>query len=1366
MQGEINDLRGQLQSCADTELIRSQLMEQAKENKRKDQELRNLNDKFHEVHKGLLGVEEERQRLRLSMQRLENEKRKIQSQLDIREKEVLSLARRCSSQEEKMKEAAKMRASHGDLSNQVEDLRTSLSVKNKEILQIERLKQELEHSEASKQELQFRLSKLKKDHDDIAETLNSCFSSMQKMTDSHRDREEDRRREQQRAELDLEHQRLAHLEATADLRRELECRQTRIDQIENILKENMAISTALRKEHADATMIKEAALSAQKLEYEQQLASLQANHDSVLASSQEDNKALLKKVQEELNEKVTLIAALERELSICMQNMMAMSSDLEQLQSENEKTIISHRESLLIIEKEILSLREQATSNDVELTMMNFKLSNLESENSDLSKRLENVLARCAELEEENAFIMDLEEQLLEVNYEIVETEEEQIMAAEEHQLAMESLRAEYDNQRSMWYSMEKGLVERLTSLEKEKNEILDELKRFRVAANSSTADLEGRLKRSDDLAHSLNSTVEILRKALNEKDERVAAINATLEGERMKSMNHDDIMSALHLEIEDLRSNVEVQTVEMEKTLAEKAIEMKHLEEELSNERTLRLEDKNKCLNLQAELDLTKDVSKRALDNMITAVQDKDNETQSLFTELEYERKISKERDIRCQNLESDLFLLRQDNEKVVLESSVFATEKEQTIVAITAELRNLENEVTRKDEDYCTKILIKEQTIQHLEFSLNEQQNALEQLTFENQAILTDKKLLFEDLEREREKSVETESRIKCVEAALLKLRQDAKSSTLQLSTSIVEKDQKIQLLSSELTKLREDFRREGDALRAVIVTRDQSIMSLQEELDKKIASVEQLKLSKHVALSEKNTGITVMQNELDACRAKQAKDDEQKFLLLQEKENQIVSLKNEINISNETSLERNEASRKEILSLTSKLQRATTDLTIAEDEIRELKLVDLKEAEDTISSLENEVKMLRKKTTAVSRNAADTTADLECQVAQLRTKTSSLERSLIDTKHMHEKTVEKMQSEQASLKEDNLRLTAELQERFEKLQERHSTIASMTTNISQLEANERLLQSEIETMRVSEAKVKGDYEILAVALEHEMQKQQMNREDHYLERQKQQSVLLKELADAEMKINSHQEQMATLEAVIDERSRLLAEMVSHNKETEDALVKAQVKLSDLELVADNNRIEKENAKLEIDRLVVLLQRKDDQFLDTLQNERQRREIVEADLENAIASARLSKTDNKELEELERENAVLKDKVRRQEAYLKRKLEKDKALRDRTIPCDKLERDKGLRDRTFPSDSIFKERSVTAIKNVMATPLQSKIQSKIATPARSKIPSPSKRGPISISQIAAPSSGRSTTTIQTDSSSFPDEWDLNSLY
>lgn len=213
----------------------------------------------------------------------------------------------------------------------------------------------------------------------------------------------------------------------------------------------------------------------------------------------------------------------------------------------------------------------------------------------------------------------------------------------------------------------------------------------------------------------------------------------------------------------------------------------------------------------------------------------------------------------------------------------------------------------------------------------------------------------------------------------------------------------------------------------------------------------------------------------------------------------------------------------------------------------------------------------------------------------------------------------------------------------------------------------------------------------------------------------------------------------------------------MVSHNKETEDAYDKARAKLSDLELVADRYRVEKEDAKAEIDRLVVLLQRKEDQFLDTLQDERQRREIAEADLEKVLASARLAKNDNKEMEELEKENTVLRDKVRRQEAYLKRKLEKDKVLRDRTVP----------------SDSIFKERAITTTKNVMptnvmATPSRSRIPTKITTPARPKIPSPSsKRGSaVTTSRIVPPSSSRSITTAQSDTSSFPDEWDLNSLY
>ena len=224
----------------------------------------------------------------------------------------------------------------------------------------------------------------------------------------------------------------------------------------------------------------------------------------------------------------------------------------------------------------------------------------------------------------------------------------------------------------------------------------------------------------------------------------------------------------------------------------------------------------------------------------------------------------------------------------------------------------------------------------------------------------------------------------------------------------------------------------------------------------------------------------------------------------------------------------------------------------------------------------------------------------------------------------------------------------------------------------------------------------------------------------------------------------ILSKGDQIAKLEVVIGDRSRLLADMVSHNKETEGANTKAHSRIAELELIVDSFRVEKESTKAEIDRLAILLQRKEDYILDALQDERQRREIAENDLATANSSAMLAKSDNKDIKELERENMDLKDKVRRQEAYLKRKLEKDKVLRERTAP----------------SERIFRERAITTAQNVMATPSHIKIPTKIKTPARSRIPSPSKRCPVSTSRMLQ-SSSQSITATLSDTSSFPDEWD-----
>ena len=1341
---EVTQLRKKLLIGADTEELRFQLQEQQEENQRKDQELRNLNDKFHDIHKGLVEVEEERQRLRQSKQQLEIEKKKIQGQLDMREKEVLSLVRRCSSQEEKVKEAARMRVNHGELSSQVENQRTSLLAMNQEISKVEKLKEELKGCQESKQELQARLSKLKKDHDDVVETLNSCFTNMQKMTESHREREEDRRRENQKAALDLEKQRLDHIEATAELRYELERRQARLDHMEEILKENTSTNTALRRERANDTRVREAELLIQSLEHETQLVDLKTKHDDATIRSQEEYQVLFKELHTSLSEKDALVASLEEEVSSLMQKLMAISSDLQELQDEHDGDRCAHIESLSVFENEMKILQDRLVSKDNELTVLHARTSTLESENSELSQQLQKLITRCAELEEENAFIMDLEDQLLELNYEVVENEEEHIMAEEEHNLAIECLRDEYECQRTMWSSMEKGLVERVTCLEHERIEVVSELNSVSVFSKTSLADLQGRLQRSDELVTSLKSTSEILRKAVREKDIRLECINATLEEERCKFLERDDIISGLRFKIDELCSNSDFNTNFMKETLDSKSGQIEVLEAELAKEQSLVAEYDEKCLSLQAKLKSVCGTAERDLAEVYAIVQEKEIASRSLLTTLDNERELSHESKLRFQELETTFSLCRQDHERILRESASLMAEKDGSIFMLTQTIHKLSDDHQVEEEAQRIAIRTKDESIESLEVAHDEQQRLFEQMKMSNKAVNAEKTTLLQELQSERKKSLESEFRIKQVEAAYSNFRQGSQCDALKLSTSIAETEEQIISLTLELERERVEKRQAEEARCASDVNKDQLILSLQADLDEQHTSLVQLKLSHQAVLSEKNIFISFLQDHLDALKIKKAKDDEEKSLLLQDKENRIVSLRHDLKVSSENLLDQNEINRKEMSCLTRKLQGAITDLAIAEDEIRDLKFIDLKEAEEAISILEQELIILRQENSILSRNAAHSQSELECQFNQLRAKSISVERELLDSKHMHEKTVDTMLSELGLLKEDNLRLTNELQEKFDKLQERHSTIASLTSKISLLEDSERRFECEVHSLRASEENVKREYETVALALERELRNQEVIREDFDLERQKQQASLRNELANTEMKIASQEVQIAKLEVVIGDRSRLLADMVSHNKETEGANTKAHSRIAELELIVDSFRVEKESTKAEIDRLAILLQRKEDYILDALQDERQRREIAENDLATANSSAMLAKSDNKDIKELERENMDLKDKVRRQEAYLKRKLEKDKVLRERTAP----------------SERIFRERAITTAQNVMATPSHIKIPTKIKTPARSRIPSPSKRCPVSTSRMLQ-SSSQSITATLSDTSSFPDEWD-----
>lgn len=144
--------------------------------------------------------------------------------------------------------------------------------------------------------------------------------------------------------------------------------------------------------------------------------------------------------------------------------------------------------------------------------------------------------------------------------------------------------------------------------------------------------------------------------------------------------------------------------------------------------------------------------------------------------------------------------------------------------------------------------------------------------------------------------------------------------------------------------------------------------------------------------------------------------------------------------------------------------------------------------------------------------------------------------------------------------------------------------------------------------------------------------------------------------------------EEQMAALEASLQERTNLLGDIVTQNKLLESKLSQLDTRLESRDEQSCSLELEIMDKEDELARFQADWKKKEDHYLEDIIQERNLREIAEADLETSRSTLRRSRHGGKEIGELERENEALKDKVRRQEVYLQRKLEKDKALKDRT--------------------------------------------------------------------------------------------------
>ena len=1430
--------------------IMERLEESEKENLRKDNEIELLNEKFQRIKNGLLKIDEERESLRQSKKAMEGETSELRRQLDMREKEVISLVRRCTLQEDRVKETAQLQAENSGLNEQVEKLRKSLYATVSDSPNVEKLKRELKQCHKEREDMKSRLAALKRDNDNVTETLTSYFHKMEAMNNQLQELE-DVKQEGEKMQLDLEKQRLSHLRDANEFRAALQQKQQQLEHMERTLRGNNQSLAKIRKDKVEFKNKLESELSMQRDKHEVTVASLAKQHQVDLERAQNAYEEALKDLRVESSKKADTISSLEDELARCMDELMISASDLERLQEESNDAINSNQERVEALSVAHEALRQQLEASERNSLVLSATVARLNAVKVELEQEVETLQTRASELEADNAFLMDLEDQFKEISQALSDVNQEHIRTEGENQVALEELQKEFQSQLEMWQSMERGLLDHVTCLEVDKQRLESELEKEVVKSNATEREWQERLDTWSAEQSALHATIEHLGNEIEMRDRSLFELHEQLEVEKNRALASNDELERLSSALSELESSVsedearrdqeirhltslnveatrsldeERQQLSMSrdhvKLLQEQQLSdsLKHTEhvDNLTHQLAAKVRECDSLSHQIAEERETRERVAAELDDFKLSHADLRSTIASLEAELSSQQEETHKRDDRAKDMQRELSYLREeadranhlvadleslktqlinlqdefnasrhellsdilDDENIRLGQSsktgeTIATTADEHLRQLTEEMRREHGDLVlaachvksvRKERDFLAgeverlslEVESKADEVHNIKAAFISTKTELVENTEnfekkfaeiasreqqETRRLLVNNVELEKQLERlkdeicrakqeneatinamaqtERVKRLNLEKELEAQEAASAAKHSELQCNLVDISLLLQDSREENRRIQSAFDHDREALQAEKDELERTASMHLSKLHELQERWDDERMEFAAQLASTEGELQQKLADIATLESKVsEQLESSQAKEGSFRRQIEQQDE-RIAAMRTELeNVKREQDVAR-ESTQVKLAALECSVQSKSVELAIAQDEIRDLRFVDLKEAEESIQLLEEELESVRQ-----IRKAEETTynarkSELEHQLAE---KSAFVDRVRTEETHVRERALAKATSELDSMKEENAYINEELKAQYSKLEARNDLIRDLTNKNQTLEESKRSLGNELESLRRECENVRERERKSLLALDREIQRRRLSQDDDEFVFKQEQMRLQTDLAEAEAKVARQAENIANIQETLDERSTLLSQMVAHNRELQEENESTTSRLRMLESTSESRERDRDFAVQELNRLKTHVKTMEKHYQESMDNEQNLREIAETEVETLRIQLMTIKRHDKDSVELEKENGALRDKIRRQEAFLKRKLKKEKTLRTRNT-------------------------NQKSNKSVLSTP-----NGKANSARKTRIPS----FPTTLS----------TSSVVSDLSSMPDEWDSQSLY
>ncbi|KAL7441208.1 hypothetical protein ACHAXH_004599 [Discostella pseudostelligera] len=366
----------------------------------------------------------------------------------------------------------------------------------------------------------------------------------------------------------------------------------------------------------------------------------------------------------------------------------------------------------------------------------------------------------------------------------------------------------------------------------------------------------------------------------------------------------------------------------------------------------------------------------------------------------------------------------------------------------------------------------------------------------------------------------------------------------------------------------------------------------------------------------------------------------------------------LKEEKSLSNKLSMQLRELSAK-VSEDVSVLQKEKRDLehelesVNAKLSMNEKETVDLHSRyQTTVSSHLNEMESLKSKhaeeISVIEMRGADIVSDLDDTIG-------ALEKALADNKLENEQVVNSMTL-------DKVRLERSLYEKERKIVEQDGKILSLTAYAKERKEDVRMVKTELTHVKQTLETTKREHNDAMAAIRNALES---SREAH-----RQEMVDMKQIIDeVRLELNMAKERIATddgelgrAKATLSERTNLLRDMVNQTTAYQGDCERERARANTLEEAVSSYKRQLAEARDVGQQLEREIHHKDTHFCDAIRNERQQRKTMESELES---SRKLLEDLLRKHAEMEKENAVLKDKVSRQENYIGRLQDKEKRER-----------------------------------------------------------------------------------------------------